>query len=73
MTENFLRLSSTSLHYTFRPDRQNASIMFVKATTPPCPIGILKTADAIWKTTKQRPFLATHTPLPLLPYSQFRN
>ena len=62
MTENFLRLSSASLHYTFRPDRQNASIMFAKATTPPCPLGILKTADAIWKTTKQRPFFGySHT------------
>ncbi len=62
MAENFLRLSSTSLHCTFKPDRRNASIMCVKATTPPCPIGILRTADTIWKTTKQRPFFGySHT------------
>ncbi len=30
--------------------------MFQRAVNSPSPIGILKTADSLWKTSKQRPF-----------------
>jgi hypothetical protein len=55
ITENFLNLTSKPLQYTFRSDRPNALTMFQQATTSPSPIGILRTADSIWKTTQQRP------------------
>ena len=62
MTENFLRLTLSPLHYTFRSNRPNALNMFKRATTSPSPIGILRTADSVWKSTKQRPFFGyTHT------------
>lgn len=67
MTENFLRLSSTSLQYKFQWDRPHASTMFIKATTLPCPIGIIKSADAIWKTTKQHPFFRYSHTSPISP------
>jgi hypothetical protein len=56
ITENFLNLTSKPLEYTFRSDRPHALTMFQRATTSPSPIGILRTANSIWKTTKQRPF-----------------
>ena len=56
MTENFLNLTSNPLTYTFLSNRPNAFTMFKRATTSPSPIGILKSADSIWKATKQRHF-----------------
>ena len=54
--QNFLLRSETTLEYKFHATRPNAKIMFHKATSDPCPIGILRTADHVWKHTKQRNF-----------------
>jgi hypothetical protein len=54
--ENFLSHSSTNLEYKFNANRPNAKIMFTRATTEPCPLGILRTADHIWKQNKQQQF-----------------
>jgi hypothetical protein len=53
---NFLIPSSTPLNYTFMAHLPNAQKMAYKATHDPCPIGILRTADAIWKQNKTRTF-----------------
>ncbi len=53
---NFLIPSSTPLSYNFQQYLPNAQIMAYKATHDPCPIGILRTADAIWKQNKTRIF-----------------
>ena len=52
---NFLTSSSTPLSYDFRR-HPNAQTMAYRATHDPCPIGILRTADAIWKANKTRTF-----------------
>jgi hypothetical protein len=54
--QNFLLRSETNLEYKFHATRPNAKIMFHKATSDPCPLGILRTADHVWKHTKQRNF-----------------
>ncbi len=54
--DNFLFNSKCSSNYTFPESRPNAKLMFCRATTQPCPLGILKTADHIWKNTKNRQF-----------------
>ena len=50
--ENFLNLTSHNLHYQFKTNKPNAATMLSKITRHPCPIGILKTADSMWKTNK---------------------
>ena len=50
--ENFLNLTSHNLHYQFRTNKPNAATMLSNITRHPCPIGILKTADAMGKTNK---------------------
>jgi hypothetical protein len=54
--QNFLLRSETTLEYKFHATRPNAKIMVHKATSDPCPLGILRTADHVWKHTKQRNF-----------------
>ncbi len=54
--DNFLFSSKCSSNYTFPESRPNAKLMFCRATTQLCPLGILKTADHIWKKTKNRQF-----------------
>ena len=49
---NFLTPSPTPLIYKFRRHLPNAQTMAYKATHDPCPIGILQSADTIWKLTK---------------------
>lgn len=56
LLNNFLFNTKTTIQYRFKPNRQNAQVMFRRATTAPCPIGILSTADSIWKNTKNRNF-----------------
>jgi hypothetical protein len=56
MLQNFLLRTETTLQYNFQATRPNAKLMFHKATTEPCPIGILRTADYHWKQNKQRKF-----------------
>ena len=53
---NFLIPNTTPLIYNFQQHLPNAQIMAYKATHDPCPIGILRTADAIWKQHKTRTF-----------------
>jgi hypothetical protein len=53
---NFLFNTSAPPKYKFKENFPNASIMAFKATTPPCPLGILHTADSIWKQNQSRPF-----------------
>ncbi len=48
ITENFLNLLDRDLDYTFPAHRPNTATMFMKSTHP-CPIGILRTADELWK------------------------
>ncbi len=54
--QNFLYHAETTLEYKFYATQLNAKIMFHKATNDPCPLGILKTADFIWKQHKERTF-----------------
>jgi len=56
ITENFLNLLNRDLNYTFPAHRPNAATMFMKSTHAPCPIGILRTADKVWKLSKTRQF-----------------
>ena len=56
ITENFLNLLDRELNYTFPSHRPNATTMFMKSTRAPCPIGILRTADKLWKLSKTRQF-----------------
>ena len=46
----------TNLEYKFQANRPNAKTMFTRATTEPCPLGILRTADYMWKQNKQQQF-----------------
>ena len=68
LTDNFLNQTTHDLHYSFRANKPNAATMLSKITRHPCPIGILKTADAIWKSNQTRPFFGhSHTsPTPSL-------
>ena len=68
LTDNFLHQTTHDLHYSFRANKPNAATMLSKITRHPCPIGILKTADAIWKSNQTRPFFGhSHTsPTPSL-------
>ena len=54
--QNFLFHTATTPCYKFKNNAPNAAIMAFKATTPPCPLGILQSADVIWKKTQNRPF-----------------
>jgi hypothetical protein len=56
ITRTFLIGNETNTVYTFPANRPNAAIMFKRATTSPCPTGILRTADANWKSTRTRNF-----------------
>ena len=56
ITTTFLQGNKHTLQYTFQTSRNNAAIMFRRATTNPCPLGILRTADTNWKQNKIRPF-----------------
>ena len=47
---------AAQLAFDFPPSRPIARIMFTKSTNFPSPIGILRTADCLWKQNKQRPF-----------------
>ena len=49
LMQNFLCQTTHNLQYTFRANKPNAAAMISKITSHPCPTGILKTADAIWK------------------------
>jgi hypothetical protein len=53
-----LALGERESHHDLAGKRKRKCIVvdFKRATTSPSPIGILRTADSIWKTTKQRPF-----------------
>ena len=53
---HFLFQHTQNLAYDFPNSRPNAKLMFTKSTTSPSPIGILRTADCLWKQNKQRPF-----------------
>ena len=48
--EHFLNLTAHNLRYQFRANKPNAATMLSRITRHPCPVGILKTADANWKT-----------------------
>ncbi len=54
--QHFLSLSDKALDYNFPQHRPNARNMFTISTTYPCPIGILRTADSIWKSNKMQQF-----------------
>ena len=54
--QNFLFNTATPPKYKFKANLPNASIMAFKATTAPCPLGILQTADHVWKENQTRPF-----------------
>ena len=54
--QNFLFHTTTPPKYKFKANVPNASIMAFKATTAPCPLGILQTADHVWKENQTRPF-----------------
>jgi hypothetical protein len=56
ITRTFLTGNDTTTIYNFPPNKPNAATMCRRATTPPCPLGILRTADANWKLNKQRLF-----------------
>jgi hypothetical protein len=56
LMEHFLNLTSHNLHYQFRANKPNAATMLSRITRHPCPIGILKTADAMWKINKTGAF-----------------
>ena len=56
ITQNWLFQTTRNLQYHFRNNKQQAAIMFSKITKHPCPIGILRTADAYWKGNKTRTF-----------------
>lgn len=71
--QNFLYHAETTLEYQFYASRPNAKIMFHRATTNRCPLGILKTADNIWKQKKQRTFFGHSYTAPTPPYTQFNN
>ena len=43
-------------HIQIQTTLPNVQTMAYKATHDPCPIGILQSADTIWKLTKTRPF-----------------
>ena len=53
---HFLFQPTAQLAFDFPTSRPNARIMLAKSTTSPSPIGILRTADCLWKQNKQRPF-----------------
>jgi hypothetical protein len=40
----------------YQNTKPNAAAMLSRITSHPCPIGILKTADSLWKTNKTRKF-----------------
>jgi hypothetical protein len=52
----FLSLLDKALDYNFPQHQPNARTMFTISTTHPCPIGILCTADTIWKSNKTQQF-----------------
>ncbi len=56
ITRTFLTGNGTNTTYTFPVNRPNAATMFKRATTTPCPTGILRTADANWKSNRTRTF-----------------
>ena len=60
LMENFLNLTTHDIQYSFRANKSNATAIISKITRHPCPIGIFKTADAMWKTTKTRAFFDTN-------------
>jgi len=53
---HFLFQPTAQLAFDFPTSRPNAQIMFAKSTNSPSPIGILRTADSLWKQSKQRSF-----------------
>jgi len=53
---HFLFQPTAHLAFNFPTSRPNARIMFAKSTNLPSPIGILRTADCLWKQNKQRSF-----------------
>ncbi len=62
ITTTFLQGNKSSIQYTFQKTRNNAALMFQQATSTPCPLGILRTADANWKQNKNRNFFGfSHT------------
>ena len=65
MLQAFLTTTQHPPQNTFRSDRPNASTMLKWATTPPCPLGILTSADHNWKLSQsptRRPFFGhSHT------------
>ncbi len=50
ITQTFLTENGTNSTHIFPTYQPNAASMFHRATTTPCPIGILHTADATWIT-----------------------
>ncbi len=56
ITTTFLHGNKSSIQYTFQKSRNNAALMFQRATSTPCPLGILRTADANWKLKRNRTF-----------------
>ena len=54
--QNFLNLTTHNIRYSFRNNKPNAAAMLAKITSHPCPIGVLKTADSMWKLNKTRKF-----------------
>jgi hypothetical protein len=54
--QNFLLHLDIDHQYNFCQNRPNAKIMFHRATTNPCPLGVLKTADQMWKQNQKRQF-----------------
>ena len=62
----FLYHAETTLEYKFYATRPNSKIMFHRATYNPCPLGILKTADSIWKQNKTRTFFGHSYTAPTL-------
>jgi hypothetical protein len=65
MLQAFLTTTQQPPQNTFRSDRPNASTMLKWATTPPCPLGILTSADHNWKLSQsptRHPFFGhSHT------------
>jgi hypothetical protein len=62
--QHFLSLSDKALEYNIPQHQPNAQNMFTISTMHPCPIGILQTADSIWKSNKLQQFFGYSYSLP---------
>lgn len=56
MFKNFLFHYAPRRHLAFRADRPYATDMYARATTAPCPLGVVTSASIVWKRTRTRKF-----------------